>query len=58
MITPFRQIRNKFRQIKWWFMRANRKLPPCDWWNYKYTLADFIAQGLEGLLCQGVTDWD
>lgn len=39
-------------------MRANRKLPPCDWWDYKYTLANFIEQGLEGLLYKGNTDWD
>ena len=58
MITPFRQIRNGCRRVKWWFMRANRKLPPCDWWDYKYTLADFIKQGLEGLLYKGVCDWD
>ena len=58
MITPFRQIRNGCRRIKWWFQRANGKLPPCDWWDYKYTLADFIRQGLEGLLHEGVTDWE
>lgn len=39
-------------------MRANGKLPPCDWWDYKYTLAEFIEQGIDGLLNQGVTDWD
>ena len=53
-----KRIRNRFRRIKWWFWRANRKLPPCDWWDYKYTLADFIRQGLTGLLYEGVTDWD
>lgn len=58
MIAPFRQIRNGCRRVKWWFMRANRKLPPCDWWDFKYNLADFIKQGLEGLLKEGVTDWD
>lgn len=58
MIAPFRQIRNGFRRVKWWFMRANRKLPPCDWWDFKYSLADYIAQGLEGLLHEGVCDWD
>jgi len=58
MITPFRQIRNGFRRVKWWFMRANGTLPPCDWWDYKYSLADFIKQGLSGLLHEGVTDWD
>lgn len=54
MRNPFR----KLRYVKWWFQRANRKLPPCDWWDYKYTLADFIKQGLKGLLYEGVTDWD
>lgn len=53
-----KRIRNRYRAIKYWFMRANRKLPPCDWWDYKYTLANFIEQGLEGLLYEGNTDWD
>lgn len=39
-------------------MRANGKMPPCDWWDFKYSLADYIRQGLEGLLYNGVTDWD
>lgn len=46
------------RQVKWWFMRANGKLPPCDWWDFKYNLADYIKQGLENLLYNGNTDWD
>lgn len=39
-------------------MRANRKLPPCDWWDFKVTYADFLAQGLTGLLYFDNTDWD
>lgn len=39
-------------------MRANGKLPPCDWWDYKYNLADYIKQGLENLLYNGNTDWN
>ena len=38
-------------------MRANGKMPPCDWWDYKYNLADYIRQGIEGLLYKGNTDW-
>lgn len=52
-----RRLKNRCRNIKWWIMRANRKLPPCDWWDFKYTLADVIKQGLEGLLNSGATDW-
>lgn len=39
-------------------MRANRTLPPCDWWDFKYTYADFLAQGLKGILYDGATDWN
>ena len=53
-----KQIRNKCRAIKWWFMRANGKVTPDMWWDYKYSLAYFIEQGLDGLLHKGVTDWD
>lgn len=53
-----KRIRNRVRAIKWWLMRGNKKLPPCDWWDYKYELADFIRQGLTGLLYEGITDWD
>ena len=48
----------KLRYIKWWFQRANHKLPPCDCWDYKYTLVDNIEQGLSFLLHEGVTDWE
>lgn len=58
MITPFRQIRNGWRTLKYRRMRANKKLPPCDWWDFKYDLADYIKQGLIGLLYEGVRDWD
>ena len=53
-----KRIRNKFRKIKWWVQRANGKVTPDMWWDYKYTLADFIKQGLEGLLNDGIVDWD
>lgn len=53
-----KRIRNRFCKIKWWFQRANGKVTPDMWWDYKYTLADFIRQGLEGLLYEGVTAWD
>lgn len=53
-----KRIRNRLKRIKWWFQRANSKVTPDMWWDYKYTLADFIKQGLEGLLYEGVTDWD
>lgn len=53
-----KRIRNRFRAIKWWFQRANHKLPPCDCWDYKYTLVDNIKQGLDYLLNHGVTDWN
>lgn len=52
--NPFR----KLRYVKWWFQRANHKVPPCDCWDYKHTLADNIAQGMEFLLHEGVTDWE
>ena len=58
MIAPFRQIRSLWRNHKYKRMRARKKLPPCDWWDYKYELADFIRQGLTGLLYEGITDWD
>lgn len=51
-------LRNRFRRIKWRHWRAKHKLPPEDWWDFKYTLADIIRQGLEGLLYEGVCDWD
>ena len=54
MIHPLRKI----RYVKWWFQRANHEVPPCDYWDFKYSLADYIRQGLEGLLHEGVTDWD
>ena len=38
------------RHIKWWFQRANGKMPDCDAWEYKMTLAKNIQQGLEYLL--------
>lgn len=53
-----KRVRNRFRSVKWWFMRANGKVPPCDWWDYKYTLAEHIRQALTGLLYEGMTDWD
>ena len=53
-----RRIKNRLRRIKWWFQRANGKVTPPDWWDYKYTLADNIKQGIEGLLYEGNTDWD
>lgn len=58
MITPFRQIRSGWRNLKYRRMRANKKLPPCDWWDFKYDLADYIRQGLMGLLYEGVRDWE
>lgn len=58
MIAPFRQIKSFWRNHKYKRMRARKKLPPCDWWDYKYELADFIEQGIDGLLNHGVTDWD
>ena len=58
MIAPFRHIKSLWRNHKYKRMRARKKLPPCDWWDYKYELADFIRQGLTGLLYEGVTDWD
>ena len=39
-------------------MRANGKVTPDMWWDFKYTLAEIIASGIEGLLYDGVTDWD
>ena len=54
MRNPFRRLRN----VKWWFMRANGKVPPCDWWDFDCALANYIAQGLKGLLYEGVRDWD
>lgn len=54
----YKKIRNRYRRIKWWFMRANGKMPPCDWWDYHCTLVKNIEQGLTGLLYEGVTDWD
>lgn len=39
-------------------MRNKGVLPPCDWWDFKYTLVDTIKQGLEGLLNDQITDWD
>ena len=53
-----KRIRNFFRNIKWRFQRANGKVTPDMWWDYKYSLASFIEQGLEGLLYEGITDWD
>lgn len=53
-----KRIRNRCRRIKWWFQRANGKVTPDEWWDFKYSLADYIRQGLEGLLYDGVTDWD
>lgn len=46
------------RRIKWWFERANGQLPPCDCWDYKYTLANNLEQGLSFLLDDGNTDWE
>ena len=53
-----RRIRNFFRGTKWWFQRANGKVTPDQWWDFKYSLAYFIEKGLDGLLHEGVTDWD
>ena len=53
-----KRIRNRCRKIKWWFQRANGKVTPDEWWDFKYSLAEFIRQGLEGLLHEGNTDWD
>ena len=52
------KIRNSFKRIKWWFQRANGKVTPDEWWDFKYSLTDYIKQGLEGLLYEGSTDWD
>ena len=40
-------LRKRPRAIKWWFQRANGKLPECDCWEYKDTLVLNIRQGLE-----------
>lgn len=53
-----RNLFRKLRYVRWWFQRANRKLPPCDCWDYKYTLVGNIEQGLSYLLKDGVTDWE
>lgn len=51
-------MRHPFRAVKWWFQRANYKVPECDCWDYKYTLVENIRQGLEFLLHDGQTDWE
>lgn len=35
---------------RWNRQRKNGKLPECDCWDYKYTLADNIRQGMDYLL--------
>lgn len=52
------KIGRRCRRIKWWFQRANGNVTPPEWWDYKYNLAGFIRQGIEGLLTDGVIDWD
>ncbi len=63
-ITPgpiyrfFDWIKNRPRQIKWWFQRANGKLPVCDCWDYRDTLERSLKQGIEYLLREGGhIDW-
>lgn len=45
------------KYIKWWVQRANRKVPPCDCWEFNSSLASYLVQGLDYLLDEGNTDW-
>lgn len=51
-------IKKRPRQIKWWFQRANHKVPACDCWEFNSSLANYIVQGLDYLLDKGATDWN
>ena len=64
-ITPapiyraYRWVTERPRAIKWWYQRADGKLPECDMWDYKLTLVDNLCQGLEYLTRDsGVIAWD
>ena len=43
-------MRHWVNKHRWNRQRNNGKLPACDCWDYKYTLADNIKQGVEYLL--------
>lgn len=51
-------IKERPRYIKWWFQRANGKMPNCDWWEFHLSLTNYIEQGLRNLLFNGNTDWE
>lgn len=58
LYRSYRWVVERPRHIKWWFQRANGRLPDCDCWSYKYTLADNIRQGMDYLLREnGYIDW-
>lgn len=51
-------LKERPKAIKWWFQRANGKVPACDCWEFNSSLAHYIVQGLDYLLDEGVTDWN
>lgn len=52
------KLRSLPKEIKWKRKRAKGVLPECDLWEFKYTLADCLIQGMEYLLREnGVRDW-
>lgn len=50
LYRAFYWIKKRPQHIRWWFQRANGKLPECDLWSYKYTLIDNLSQGIDYLL--------
>lgn len=51
-------LKERPKYIKWWFQRANGKVPPCDCWEFNSSLAKYMIQGLDYLINDGYTDWD
>lgn len=52
-------LKERPKRIKWWFQRANGKLPECDIWDYYATLIPQLRQALEYLLREdGARSWE
>lgn len=51
-------LKRRPTMIRFWFQRANGKVPACDCWEFNSSLVNYIIQGLDYLLDKGATDWE
>lgn len=48
-------LKERPRQIRWWFQRANGHVPSCDCWEFNDTIAHMLDEGLTWMLEHGVS---